>query len=99
MVIAIGGNMKTKISWVIFLMLVGIPLEADAQVPAVTHNTWTNAAPMPVALDGAAAAVSQGKIYLLGGFNGSTTVANIQIYNPAANAWEPTNAQLPEATA
>ena len=47
------------------------------------HNTWSNGAGMPVALDATAVTVLDKKIYVIGGGNNSTLIMmNVQIYNP-----------------
>ncbi|MGA3093475.1 MAG: kelch repeat-containing protein [Terriglobales bacterium] len=60
---------------------------AAAQTPAVTHNTWTSGVPLPTAVAAAASAVLKDEIYVVGGGNGTEAVADVQIYNPATNAW------------
>jgi len=85
---------------VLAIVLVGtLPVAAQIehaakQVPAVTHNTWTSGAPMPTALLSSAAAVLKGQIYVVGGDNGSATVADTQVFNPATNVWS-TGVPLP----
>lgn len=73
---------------------------AHAQVgeesPAVTHDTWTSGAPMPAALVSPVAAVLQGQIYVVGGFNNSTVVADTQVFNPSTNVWR-TGVPIPVA--
>jgi hypothetical protein len=86
---------------VLAIALVGssLPIQAQTesaggQAPAVTYNTWTSGAPMPTALVGSAAAVLQGQIYVVGGFNDSAIVADTQVFNPATNVWS-TGVPLP----
>ncbi len=63
----------------------------------VSSNTWTSVASMPVAVRESAAALGpDGNIYVVGGFNGSATVATVQIYRPATNQWT-TGVSLPAA--
>ncbi len=76
------------------LVLVGASLPAAGQsdsvnrpIPEVTHNTWTSGAPLPTPVNAAAAAVLKKEIYLIGGGNESGAVADVQVYNPATNAW------------
>jgi hypothetical protein len=45
-------------------------LLAAAQIPPVTHNTWTSGAPIPVGVFGPATAFLKGQIYLVGGYSG-----------------------------
>jgi len=58
---------------------------------------WTNAAPAPTARNSAAAAVINGKIYVVGGRQNQTdkngemrmvNVSNLEIYDPVTNSWE-----------
>jgi N-acetylneuraminic acid mutarotase len=75
---------------------------AGAQIPAVTHNTWTSGAPMPTALAGSAAAVLEGQIYVVGGSNNTAAVADTQVFDPATNVWTtgvPLPAPLSDAAA
>src|SRR6266481_5349311 len=53
-----------------------------------TTNTWSNVAPLPVALGQATIGASNGKIYVVGGFIGGTSVTNaLRIYDIATNIW------------
>src|SRR6266436_3979213 len=53
-----------------------------------TTNTWSNVAPLPVALGQATIGASNGKIYVAGGFIGGTSVTNaLRIYDIATNIW------------
>src|SRR5208282_494147 len=67
------------------------------QVPAVTHNTWTSGAAMPIATSFEATGVLKGQIYVVGGYTASEAIANTQIYNPATNSWS-AGADLPTTT-
>jgi len=53
------------------VLLVGVVSIAEAQNPAVTHNTWTSGAPIPTPVAFAAAAVLKNEIYVVGGYPGS----------------------------
>jgi len=80
--------MKTKaLVVVVLVLLVGAASMAVAQAPAVQYNTWSNGTPIPIAVDRPGVAVLNHQIYLVGGGNGSGTLANTQIYNPATNTW------------
>ena len=64
---------------------------------SVTHNNWTNLAPMPVAVAGSAATLGvDGKVYVVGGTSGGAAVNLVQVYNPVSNSWT-TSTPLPEA--
>jgi len=55
---------------------------------SVNGNTWTNLAPMPIAVAGSAATWGpDGKIYVVGGVSSGVTTNVVQVYNPAANTW------------
>ena len=51
------------------------------------HDSWASGAAMPTAVESAAAGFMNGKIYVVGGGNGTTVVSNNQVYNTAKNAW------------
>ncbi|GIV28885.1 MAG: hypothetical protein KatS3mg027_2699 [Bacteroidia bacterium] len=62
-------------------------------------NTWTTKAPMPTArADLAAASSGDGKIYAIGGWNGSYYLSTNEEYDPATNTWT-TKASMPTARA
>ena len=51
-------------------------------------NTWTDLAPLPVALGQGTVGAANGKIYVAGGFIGGTSVTNaLRIYDIATNTW------------
>jgi N-acetylneuraminic acid mutarotase len=50
-------------------------------------DTWTERAPMPTARGALAAAESDGKLYAIGGYDGSGNRAEVEVYDPAANTW------------
>src|SRR4029450_9008985 len=53
-----------------------------------TTNTWSNVAPLPVALGQGTIGAWNGKIYVAGGFIGGTNVTNaLRIYDIASNTW------------
>jgi hypothetical protein len=53
-----------------------------------TTNTWSNVAPLPVALGQGTIGAWNGKIYVAGGFIGGTSVTNaLRIYDIATNTW------------
>jgi uncharacterized repeat protein (TIGR03803 family) len=61
------------------------------------HNSWSMGTPVPVPVVNPAAAVLGGEIYLVGGYNSTGSLADVQIYNPTANTWS-TGPALPVAT-
>jgi hypothetical protein len=53
-----------------------------------TTNTWSNVAPLPVALGQGTIGAANGKIFVAGGFIGGTSVTNaLRIYDIATNTW------------
>lgn len=53
-----------------------------------TSNTWSNVAPLPVALGQGTIGSWNGKIYVAGGFIGGSNVTNaLRIYDIASNSW------------
>jgi hypothetical protein len=60
-------------------------------------NTWSNLAPLPVALGQGTVGAANGKVFLAGGFTGGTSVTNaLQIYDIASNTWS-SGAAMPNA--
>ena len=57
----------------------------DAYDPAA--KSWSRAAPLPAPRGGHAAVVLDGKIHVLGGGNGVSTLADHSVYDPATNRW------------
>lgn len=61
-------------------------------------NTWSDRAPLPVALQTSAAAAVGGKLYVFGGFvPGQGVLRTTFEYDPEANAWNDDRAPLPTA--
>lgn len=55
---------------------------------SVSGNSWTNLAPLPVAVAGSAATLGpDGKIYVVGGTSGGAATNLVQVFDPAANSW------------
>jgi N-acetylneuraminic acid mutarotase len=57
-------------------------------------DAWQTRAPMPTARSGIAAAVLEGKIFVVGGEAPSGTFNQVEAYDPKANSWS-TFAPLP----
>jgi len=51
-------------------------------------NAWRQRASMPTARANCAAAVLDGKRYILGGYDGAKEVADIESYDPATDIWK-----------
>jgi N-acetylneuraminic acid mutarotase len=62
-----------------------IPADKGADV---SISAWTQAAPMPTARTGAAAAALGDEIYVIGGLDGfGRTVATVEVFDTKANSW------------
>ncbi|MGD0823551.1 MAG: kelch repeat-containing protein, partial [Terriglobales bacterium] len=72
---------------VVFLLSAGLASVAVAQIPAVTHNTWSSGALIPTPVFGPATAVLKRQIYLVGGYSGLGPENITQVYNPTTNTW------------
>lgn len=60
-------------------------------------NTWTDMAPLPVALGQASMGAAGGKVYVAGGFIGGTAITNaLRIYDINTNSWS-SGANMPTA--
>jgi N-acetylneuraminic acid mutarotase len=57
-------------------------------------NTWTTRAAMPTARVAAAAAVTQGRLYVIGGRNGTTYLDAVEAYDPLNNSWSAPTAMI-----
>jgi N-acetylneuraminic acid mutarotase len=92
-----GEKMKTAVRFLfVSLLLIAAVSLLTAQVPDVTHNTWTTGAPMLTPRVGAAFGVIKGKIYVVSGATTSAIVTNNEIYNLAKNTWT-SGAPIPTA--
>ena len=58
----------------------------------MAQGPWTEKAHMPTPRTVAAAAVFDGKIYVLGGFS---TLKTVEVYDPATNKWDTSKAPMP----
>jgi kelch-like protein 17 (actinfilin)/kelch-like protein 20 len=50
-------------------------------------NAWEAAEPMSMARSAPAAAVSDGKLYVMGGYDGQNRLSSVEQYNPAKDEW------------
>ena len=57
-------------------------------------NTWSTVAPIPTARYSFAAAVCNGKVYVMGGRTANNQIAPVEEYNPQTNSWT-VKAQMP----
>lgn len=59
------------------------PLLADSR----TDVSWGNAQPIPAARYGSASGIINGYLYVASGFDGGTTVSNVDACDPAGSTW------------
>jgi len=52
-----------------------------------TTNSWSTVASMPTPRVGGAAGLISGKLYVVGGRNGSTYYNSVEVYDPLTNSW------------
>lgn len=77
------GN-KLKVVVLSFVFAVSIPVPAGAQ----GGGTWQSLALLPSSRQELASAVLDGKIYVLGGYDGNgASTATMEVYNPATDTW------------
>ena len=53
------------------------------------HDQWETKAPLPVAISGYALASLEGRLYLFGGWDGSSYLNTVYAYDPVQDAWTP----------
>ncbi len=75
--------------------IVIIPILGVEKVNA-TEDSWTTLEPMPTPRSAFGVAVVDGKIYAIGGFNGSNYLAINEMYNPETDTWT-TKQSMPTA--
>lgn len=67
---------------------------ADGQPTAVVeayspaNNAWRPVAPLPVPISGGLALSNGSLLYLFGGWDGESYLADVLVYNPSTNVWE-----------
>jgi N-acetylneuraminic acid mutarotase len=85
-----GGGYFDSFSHLRHVGLVASSLPGAAGV-VPTSPPWTTRSPMPTARANPAAAVLDGRIYILGGElrteSGTTILASVDVYDPAADTW------------
>ncbi len=57
-------------------------------------DTWAERAPMPTARGALSVTVHEGKLYAIGGYDGTANSAAVEVYDPARNLWT-SRASLP----
>ena len=77
----------TSIFVLLLFSFVGItPLFGIEKVTAQEADSWATLEPMPTARTGLGVAVVDGKIYAIGGYNGSSVAVN-EMYDPGTDTW------------
>lgn len=73
---------------VVFVFIAALCIIAVKPASAVTviENSWVSKEPMPTARVGVGVAVANGKIYVIGGYNGSYLNIN-EMYDPVNSTW------------
>lgn len=71
---------------------------SDVVTQVYTINHWPTRAPMPTARKGLAAVGVGGKIYAIGGFDGTSYLNTVEVYDPNKDEWF-TRASMPTARA
>jgi hypothetical protein len=81
--------MKTAFWFVsVSLLLTGVVSLANAQSPAVTHNTWTTGTAMPTARYAPYTGAIGKNIYVVGGATSGYEATGVnEIYNTKKNTW------------
>ena len=79
-----------------FCVLYFSSAQTSSSTTTTSQSFWTTGAPMPTARSEIAGTILDGKIYIIGGFDGSgrSTTAT-EVYDPMANEWT-TSAPLPQ---
>jgi N-acetylneuraminic acid mutarotase len=63
-----------------------LPSIGDVERYDIASNTWTSVAPLPHPRSDVGAVAQGGKVYAIGGCNG-TRSSEVDIYNPTTNTW------------
>jgi N-acetylneuraminic acid mutarotase len=89
------GDRRATIILLLILcsLLVALP---NVETVRAVEDSWTTLEPMPTARSGLGVAVVDGKIYVIGGFNGSNYLGTNEMYDPAIDTWT-TKQSMPTA--
>jgi hypothetical protein len=63
------------------------PALSTVEVLDLTTFLWSTAAPLSAPRRGLSAVYLNGKIYAIGGYNGSSIVSTVEVYDPTSNRW------------
>jgi len=77
---------RTGALLLVFVLLTASFMFVAESVSAVSPDSWASMDSMPTARTGFGVAVSNGKIYVIGGSNGSVLSIN-EMYDPATDTW------------
>lgn len=77
---------KSAILLALFLSFLVVMPTFSVPLVRAAEDSWTSLEPMPTARSGLGVAVVDGKIYAIGGQNGSVLSAN-EAYDPVTNTW------------
>ena len=76
-----------KMTNTIFAMFLALLIITASNQAFAQGGTWETKAPMPTVRWGAASGVINGKLYVAGGWNGTNSLATLEVYDPATNTW------------
>jgi N-acetylneuraminic acid mutarotase len=80
--------MNKKVQTLVVLLVVSFFLSAiSIHLVRATEDSWTTLEPMPTARSGVGVAVVEGKIYAIGGSNGTHRLNVNEMYDPATDTW------------
>src|SRR5439155_19117999 len=63
------------------------PTPTPTATPCASVGSWTEQAPYPISISGAAGATQGGNIYTFGGLSAGTPTTAAYTYTPATNSW------------
>ena len=70
-----------------FISLTLIALLGVSAIGTAQENTWAKKADMPTGRNGLSTAVVEGKIYAIGGWDGSQILSTVETYDPVTGTW------------
>jgi hypothetical protein len=80
------STVRTKFSAAVFGLLFWLIFVSTGQTQ--NGGTWQTRAPMPVSRQKLATGVLNGKVYVIGGYDGNgNSTATVQVYNPTTDTW------------
>ncbi|MDQ3983917.1 MAG: kelch repeat-containing protein, partial [Thermoproteota archaeon] len=92
----ISGGTAILLMMFTFCVLYFSSAQTSLSSSTTSESFWTTAAPMPTARSEIAGTILDGKVYVIGGFDGSGRSTTItEVYDPMTNQWT-TAAPLPQ---